>query len=207
MIMFRECDRREDMFTGRLKVDCSVMFAMVLAFASMGGSVVLGQESQGKEAPAAPKTNYYQVVIEEGEARLEKMEGPAQVEAVPTVEAAAAESLKVSISSEVTTKGTEFDCSRHSRTSDWSEVTVPNGYVYNERTLRKNYISKSGSDNRIDHEWDNYVEIIPGTEIMMPRTLRVRTHARSPKCNYPGHNYQARGWTKARVTAEYVKYQ
>ncbi|TWT40048.1 hypothetical protein KOR42_50150 [Thalassoglobus neptunius] len=81
-------------------------------------------------------------------------------------------------------------------------MTTPSGFVFVKDSLDKTFLSQNGSSNRIDHEWDDFVEIIPGTGIKMPRTLRVRTHARSPeRCG------GCRGWTKARVTARYVAYQ
>lgn len=115
--------------------------------------------------------------------------------------------LSVTIASEVTTKGTDFDGERYSKTSDWTKFTVPTGFVFNKDTLVKSYTSKNGSSNRIDHKWSDYVEIVEGTGIKMPRTLQIRTHARSPKSDYPGHNHNARGWSKAKVTAKYVKYK
>ena len=120
--------------------------------------------------------------------------------------AAEKESHVATVESEVTTKGTAFDGTRDSKTSEWSKFTVPAGFVFDKESVKKRYQSRAVSTNRIDVEWADYVELIPGTKIFWPRTIRVRTHARSAKSNYPGHNAGARGWTKATVTARYVRF-
>lgn len=108
---------------------------------------------------------------------------------------------QIELQKECTTKGTSLSGARRSCTSEWSSITAPAGFVFNEHSLSKTYSGQNGSSNRIDHEWDDYVELIPGTGLRAPRTLRVRVHARSPKCR------GCRGWTKAKVTATYVAYQ
>lgn len=108
---------------------------------------------------------------------------------------------------ECTSKGTEVDGKRNSCTSEWSEHTVPSNFVYNETSLNVYYQGKNGSSNRCDVEWDNFVELIPGTGITMPQTLRIRAHARSPKAKFPTHNTGARGWSECVFEGQYTKFR
>lgn len=116
--------------------------------------------------------------------------------------ATAAESCVQKIRTEVVTKGTGYDGTRESETTDWTEFTAPSGYVIVEKEVKIEYSSKAGSENRVDVEYDNWVEVVPGTGIKQPTKIRVRSHARSPK-----HKRGARGWTKATVIVRMVKYQ
>lgn len=127
--------------------------------------------------------------------------------ALATLQPAFADQREQEIASEVTTEGTDFDGKRHSKTSDWSKVTAPDGYVMNKDATKTEMISENGSENRVEIEWKDEVEVIDGTGIKLPRTVWVRTHARSPKSNYPGHNHNARGWTKAKVKVVMTKYK
>ena len=174
---------------------------------AVSGSSVLAGDSQEREQEASDGKEQFFLIVKKGNgftivATAQPPE-TANTEVVQT-SSVQAESQVVVISSEVTTKGTGHfpNWNRHSKTSEWSTVTTPSGFVFVKDSIEKKYLSRNGSSNRIDHQWDNFVEIIPGTGIKMPRTLRVRTHARSPeRCG------GCRGWTKARVTARYVGYQ
>jgi len=106
------------------------------------------------------------------------------------------------IHTEVTTKGTEWNGKRHSATSDWTTFTAPAGYVIVEKEVQTAWKGRNGSENRVDVTFDDYVEIVPGTGIKQPRTVRIRSHARSPR-----HHHGARGWTKADVIVRQVKFQ
>ncbi len=116
------------------------------------------------------------------------------------VQAADPDTQTQTIHTEVTTKGTEWNGKRHSATSDWTTFTVPAGHVIVQNEVKTVWKSRAGSENRVDIEFDDYVEIVPGTGIKQPRTIRVRSHARSPR-----HDRGARGWTKADVIFRQVK--
>lgn len=116
----------------------------------------------------------------------------------------AAEALEVTVAAECTTVGTTWDGARSVCDSEWSTMTVPEGFVFIESSYTVTVVSENGSDSQAHHEWADYVEIVPGTGITAPRTLRVRVHARSPGGSFqPGR----RGWMKIRATAKYTKYR
>jgi hypothetical protein len=172
--------------------------------------------SEGGEQTSESAERQYQLVIE-GDSRKvvevsnDHVQSPDDEDTSPTSDEAAtdASSVEVSeraaqivtISAECTTRGTDLDGSRNSCNSAWTTFTLPNGHAFLEQTIAKHCNSCNGSSNRIDHEWADFVTIIPGTSFRAPRTLRVKVHARSPGCR------GCRGWTKATVTAEYMKYQ
>jgi hypothetical protein len=109
------------------------------------------------------------------------------------------------IASEVTTEGTDLDGTRHMAWSEWSSTTAPADFVINNipGKVKTEWISDNGSENNVDIVYADYVEIVPGTGISLPQTIRVQTYARSRK----GFGGAGRGWTKVKVTGEYVKYR
>lgn len=107
---------------------------------------------------------------------------------------------------ECTTKGTNVDQSRESCRSDWSIVTLPSDFVFEEKTFRDGIYSANGSDNDVLKEFTDYVEIIAGTGLLFPRTIKVACRARSPESRW-GENIGSRGWTKAHPTIEYFTYK
>lgn len=113
-----------------------------------------------------------------------------------------AEELEIMLTAECTTKETGVDGVRHSCDSDWQFQTVPDGYVIVEKSLNRVCTSCNGSENNCDAVFDDMIEVIPGTGILQPRTLKVRARARGPK----GHA-KGRGWSKCKFTAKYVKYK
>lgn len=104
--------------------------------------------------------------------------------------------------SEVTTEATGADGVRHSKHSGWDVNTAPPGHVINRDTVKVEWHSQNGSENSYDLVYDDWEVIVPGTDLKFPRTIKVRTYARSNKGFSSG-----RGWSKIRVTGEYVKYQ
>lgn len=107
------------------------------------------------------------------------------------------------IVSEVTTRETDFDGTRHSDWSDWTSTTAPAGHVINQNEVKVEWLSDNGSENSHEIIYENLVEIIPGTGIKLPQTIKVRTYARSPK----GMGWVGRGWSKIKVTGQFVKYK
>jgi hypothetical protein len=107
------------------------------------------------------------------------------------------------IVSEVTTRETDFDGTRHSDWSDWTSTTAPAGHVINQNEVKVEWLSDNGSENSHEIIYENLVEIIPGTGIKLPQTIKVRTYARSPK----GKCWVGRGWSKIKVTGEFTKYK
>lgn len=103
---------------------------------------------------------------------------------------------------ECTTKETGGDGVRHSCESNWDRNTAPENHVINKEKVNVEWLSQAGSENSYDMSWDDWVEIVPGTGLEFPRTVNVRVRARGPKGRFSG-----RGWSKIKVTGDYVKYK
>ncbi|RAS89617.1 alkaline protease [Priestia endophytica] len=89
---------------------------------------------------------------------------------------------------------------RDSKWSDWSKVTAPEGFVINKEKVVVEALVEMGSENTYEREWLDYVEIIPGTGIELPRTMSVRAHARSSK----GHR-GGKGHSRYRFSGDFTK--
>lgn len=124
-----------------------------------------------------------------------------------TLPANAGELINFEYNSECTTEGTTWDGARRSCNSTPTSKTVPSDYVYNQNTMSASFVRKNGSSNRCDYTWSDYVEIIPGSGIAMPRTLTYSVHARSPKADFPGDNAGARGWTECSFKGTYTQFR
>ncbi len=109
--------------------------------------------------------------------------------------------IKGEIASEVSTGPTSGTGERVSKDSDWTVIKVPAGHVINKGKTNVDVISARGSEHTYEIDYADYVEIIPGTAIMMPTTIKVRTHARSDHGLGGGG-----GGMKVKVTFFYVKY-
>ena len=109
------------------------------------------------------------------------------------------------IASEVTTEGTDLDGTRHDAWSEWTSTTAPADFVINNSSdqVKVEWISDNGSENNFEIIYSDLVEVVPGTAIKLPQTIKVRTYARSPK----GFGGAGRGWSKIKVTGNYVKYR
>lgn len=118
-------------------------------------------------------------------------------------EAWAGESYTGSVASEVTTKGTDNDGTGHIADSDWTTFPVPRGFIINEKATKVHVLSAAGREKEYKVEYADYVEVIPGTGIVAPTVIRVKTHARSPRDFW---NAGCRGWMKVRVDFTYVRY-
>jgi hypothetical protein len=79
---------------------------------------------------------------------------------------------------------------------------VPVGYVINKDKTDVHVLIEMGSEHTYTIEYDNPVEIVPGTHLTYPTTIRVKTHARSSK----GHG-AGKGEMKVNVDVYYVKYK
>ena len=106
------------------------------------------------------------------------------------------------IDSEIITKPTGADGVRDSAWSGWDSNTAPPDHVINRDTVRVEWLSQTGSENSYDLVYDDWVELVPGTNLKFPQTIKVRTYARGPK----GY-LTDRGWSKIKVTGDYVKYR
>lgn len=113
-----------------------------------------------------------------------------------------AEPTVLEIAAECTTKETALDGKRYSCRSDWSTLKAPPGHVFIKDDLEVNWTSKSGSENSYAVQWDDEVEVIPGTGIELPTTMQVQVRARSPKGPASG-----RGWSKAKFVVPITKYR
>lgn len=124
----------------------------------------------------------------------------ASLSGMTTTALADADSQWEVIATEATTKGTLASGKRRSAKSEWTEFVAPKGYVIVPADTKVEYTSRAGSENSVDIVYEKYTEIIDGTDIKMPKVVRVRAQARSPK-----HKHGARGWTKAKVTVRIVR--
>mgnify|MGYP003554402402 CR=1 FL=1 len=102
---------------------------------------------------------------------------------------------------ECTTKETGVDGVRHGCSSETAMLRAPQGFVFAERTLTGGEISGAGSEHSCNLAWDEYVEIVPGSEIQQPRVVKLSAKARSPKGRAAG-----RGWAKCKFTVKLSKY-
>lgn len=153
----------------------------------------------------SPTDRYYEISIVDGKPEIKERESAPDA-AEFRIHAGASigieSDLFAELQPECTSAGTAHTGERKSCSSGWSIVTLPAGYVFIKDRVEKTCRSCAGSENDINVEFDNFVEVIPGTGIEQPRTMRASVHARSPRsCG------GCRGWTKATVKCKYVKYQ
>lgn len=101
----------------------------------------------------------------------------------------------------VETKNTSITGERYSKWSNWEKVTAPDGYVINKDQMKIQALVEMGSENRDEMKFSDYVEIIPDTNINLPRTFEVRVFARSSKSPAGG-----KGTTEYKYTGDFVNY-
>ena len=114
----------------------------------------------------------------------------------------AAEERSGEIASEVSTGTSSADGTRQSKDSDWTKFPVPDGFIINKDKTSVAVISERGSEHTYAVEYEDYVEIIPDTNILQPTTIKAKTHARSDRGSGGGG-----GGMKIKVTFYYVKYR
>lgn len=101
--------------------------------------------------------------------------------------------------------GTHANGERQTAVSRVDTITLPLGTVFRQNSVQVNVISSRGETE--DHiEWDDMEEIIPGTGIFLPRTVRVWTECRSPKVPPPS-NINVSGDREIEVKVTAVKYR
>ncbi len=101
------------------------------------------------------------------------------------------------------TEATSGSGARNSDTSEINSVTAPEGFVINKDKIKEEWIIKRGSENYVSHrEFKDYVEIIPGTGIELPRTFEAAVHARSERGPFGGG-----GKSEVRFSGDFVKIQ
>lgn len=106
------------------------------------------------------------------------------------------------VKSECTSKGTKPTGERELCYSEWSEWSVPDGYFILKDQLNIVCTNCSGSENRCEHEFHDFVEVIPGTGLEQPTRFKYRAYARSPS-----GQINSRGWSKCSYTVTYSKYK
>ena len=116
--------------------------------------------------------------------------------------APAAEEKKGEVASEATCGATPPSGERNSKTSDWTKFSVPEGFIINKEKTKVDIESERGSEHTYIVAYEDYVEIIDGTGIKQPTTIKVQTHSRSEKGAGGGG-----GNMKVKVTFFYVKYK
>ena len=83
------------------------------------------------------------------------------------------------IVSEISTRETDFDGARHAAWSDWTSNTAPADHVINHNDVTIGWLSAHGSENQPEVIYENWVELVPGTSLKFPQTIKVRTHVGS----------------------------
>jgi hypothetical protein len=154
--------------------------------------------------PSRPD-EYYRILFRDGKHEVEQVAAEdfleSQEDEGGSVRVLESTTGTAQLVSECTTEGTRLSGARRSCDSHWSSVTAPPGFVFVKDSASIEWLGQNGSENRYDLQWDDWVEIIPGTGIQQPRTMRLKVHARSPSCR------GCRGWSKVRVTGTYVNFQ
>ena len=112
------------------------------------------------------------------------------------------EEIAGEIASEVTTGTTGLNGVRKSEDSEWSKFTVPVNFAINKGKTVVNELEARGSEHSYILEYADDVEIVPGTNILMPRTIMVKTHARSSN----GHGGGS-GKMSVKAVFYYVRYR
>lgn len=102
--------------------------------------------------------------------------------------------------SEITTDATGANGVRHDARSGWDSTTAPPGWVIDDRSVRVEWHGQNGSENDYQMAFDDQTPIRPGSPLTFPRTIKVQTHARSPKGFSSG-----RGWSKIRVVGDFIQ--
>lgn len=100
------------------------------------------------------------------------------------------------------TEATSLSGERKSNWSDWDQVTAPEGFAINKDKIKREAVSERGSENRDEVVFSDYVEILPGTGVELPRTVKVRAFARSSR----GHGGGG-GHTHYKYEVPFVKIQ
>lgn len=110
-----------------------------------------------------------------------------------------------SVAAECTTDATGGDGVRHDCDSTPTAISAPRGFVFikdGPMGLAGGKTSGNGSEHECRYEWGDYVEIVPGTGIVQPRTFTLTAHARSPSGHFSG-----RGWAACRFQLTLTAYQ
>jgi len=113
-----------------------------------------------------------------------------------------AEQIVGTIASQVETDISGPDGTRDSKESLWSEITVPPDFAINKDLTNVEVLNQQGSEHTCQIEYANEVEIVPGTRLFMPTTIKVKTHARSSSGAFGG-----KGAMAVKVHYTYVKFR
>ncbi|MET1116163.1 MAG: hypothetical protein ABWY08_14595 [Comamonas sp.] len=105
------------------------------------------------------------------------------------------------ISAECTTEPTGISGERYNCDSDVSVLRAPEGFVFAVDTASASETSGAGSEHSCNLGWDDWVEVIPGTQITQPRKMTLSAHARGPSGHLAG-----RGWAKCKYTVMLSRY-
>jgi hypothetical protein len=106
------------------------------------------------------------------------------------------------LTAECTTEPTGYDGVRHDCASEPTCFTAPANFAINQQEV--SVIETSGAGNKHDCSiigWGDYVEIVDGTGLKMPRTLCGQASAGSPDGALSG-----RGWAACHFSGYYVRY-
>lgn len=90
------------------------------------------------------------------------------------------------LASQVETEATSWDGKRDSKDSEWSTLTAPSGFVLNKDKVNVEVLVSRGSEHDYNMEFADYIEFVAGTGVELPRTIKLKTHARSEKKNGGG---------------------
>jgi hypothetical protein len=91
------------------------------------------------------------------------------------------ENHKIVLTPECETNTTGLNGARKRCTSNPSCQKVPDGFVINEKEVKKSFTSKQGSEYECSVSFDEYVEAIKGTGIKLPTKICGKAYALSAK--------------------------
>jgi hypothetical protein len=89
---------------------------------------------------------------------------------------------------------------RNAASSAWSHVEAPAGHVINKDKVQLSWTTDC-EEGRYDLQWEEYVEVVPGTGIEQPRKLSIRVHGFSKNGRYSGG-----AWADLKAAGDFVKY-
>ncbi len=106
------------------------------------------------------------------------------------------------IAAQCTTDPTGGDGVRHSCESQRTVLNAPDGLVFIQARVEGGEVSGNGSEHGCRFNWDNFVEIIPGSGIVQPRSVWIQAYARGPSGHWAG-----RGWAGCNYNVYMTRYR
>src|SRR5579871_3394821 len=91
-----------------------------------------------------------------------------------------AETHTQTLTASCNTNPTGLDGVRHDCTSSTSTINAADGYAFIQNDVAGGEVSGVGDKHECRLAWDNFVEIIPGSKIKLPRKASLSCYALGP---------------------------